>query len=341
MSGAEVLDRLLDRTIVLGYSRPGYHLRARHWPDADGLPRLDGRRIAVTGATSGLGEATAQALAGLGAEVALLVRSTERGAEVARSIAGAGPAAGPGAISVHACDLSSLASVRACAAELVADGRPLDGLINNAGVMAPQRTLSADGIELTFATNVVGPFLLTNLLVGALAAAPAGRVVTVSSGGMYGQRIDVGDLQRERDYRAVSAYAASKRAQVILTGLWARRWAPIGVGAHAMHPGWADTPGVRDALPRFHRLTRPLLRTPAEGADTTVWLAGADPAVLGSGGFWHDRRRRPVHLLARTRETEAERAGLWRQLCALSGWREAGSVAGAGSTAVRDRGGVG
>jgi hypothetical protein len=100
--------------------------------------------------------------------------------------------------------------------------------------------------------------------------------------------------------------------------MWAQRLAGTGVTAHAMHPGWADTPGVRSSLPRFYRVTRSLLRGPDQGADTIVWMGAANEPGEASGGFWHDRRRRPTHLLPGTRETEVERDRLWSECVALS-----------------------
>jgi NAD(P)-dependent dehydrogenase (short-subunit alcohol dehydrogenase family) len=119
------------------------------------------------------------------------------------------------------------------------------------------------------------------------------------------------------------AYARAKRAQVTLAELWAERLAPAGVAVHAMHPGWADTPGVERSLPTFRKVLGPLLRTAAEGADTLVWLAVDPAAVAGpSGRFWLDRRPRPVHRLAATRraDTPAERARLWAWAVEKSGW---------------------
>ena len=114
-------------------------------------------------------------------------------------------------------------------------------------------------------------------------------------------------------------YARTKRAQVILTELWAKRLAGTGVVVHAMHPGWADTPGVASSLPRFHRLTGPLLRSPEQGADTIVWLGAAAEPGESSGGFWHDRRRRPTHRVPWTRETPEDRERLWRECERLTG----------------------
>ena len=162
--------------------------------------------------------------------------------------------------------------------------------------MPPQRTHTDEGFELTFATNVLGPFLLTNLLLDTLRRGAPLRIVNVSSGGMYTQKLDVDDLQLEqREYDPPAFYAHTKRCEVILTELWAERLRGSGVSVHAMHPGWADTPGVRTSLPRFRKLTRPLLRDSAQGADTIVWLATADEPAERSGLFWHDREPRPLH----------------------------------------------
>src|SRR5581483_6823603 len=118
----------------------------------------------------------------------------------------------------------------------------------NAGVMTERRELSADGIELTFATNVLGPFLLTNLLIPLLEESAPARIVNVSSGGMYTQKLGVDDLQSDRgQFDGSKVYARTKRAEVILTELWAEQLAGAGVVVHAMHPGWADTPGVRSS----------------------------------------------------------------------------------------------
>lgn len=316
------LDTVMDATVLPGYTNVGYRIRRRMWDDP-GLPRMDGKVVLVTGATSGLGLAAAEGFAALGAGVRLLARNAERGE---RSRAAIVAATGNEDVSVGLCDLGDLASVRAFAAAFTAAEPRLDVLVNNAGFLPQTRVESADGLELAFATNVLGPFLLTNLLVPLLRASAPSRIISVSSGGMYTERIRVDDLQTERlDFDGPAVYARTKRAQVILTEEWARRLAGTGVVAHSMHPGWADTPGVQDSLPRFHTVMAPFLRSPQEGADTIVWLGAAEEPARSSGRFWHDRRPRTTHRLPRTKETAADREALWaacEELCGTT-WAQA------------------
>jgi NAD(P)-dependent dehydrogenase (short-subunit alcohol dehydrogenase family) len=318
---SSLLDRALDLTVAPGFSRVGYELRRRTWSghgriDAD----LTGRTVLVTGATSGLGRAAALGFAELGARVLLLGRDPQRLARTREEIAGA---TGNDDVDVVLCDLSSLEEVRRAAAEVRASDPELHVLVNNAGVLAQERTLSPDGHELTFATNVLGMFLLTELLLGPLEAGAPSRIINVSSGGMYAQRLDLDDLQTEhRPYDGTAVYARTKRAEVLLTQEWARRLAGTGIVVHAMHPGWADTPGVQTSLPRFRAVTRPILRDARQGADTIVWLGAAEEPAASTGRFWHDRRARGTHRLPTTREQPGVAARLYAQCAELSGLRE-------------------
>lgn len=308
---SSVADTALDRCVVPGYSRVGFLLR-RHWWPADPPPgSLAGRTAVVTGANSGLGKAAAAGLAGLGARVYLVVRDAARGERARAELAGGLPSAD---LRVRCCDVSSLADVRRFARELAAAESRVAALVHNAGTLPATRAESVDGHELTLATHVLGPFLLTGLLAPQLAG--GGRVVFVTSGGMYTQPLRTDDWQYRRErYRGTVAYARSKRMQVALAEPLAATLGNREVGVHAMHPGWADTPGVASALPGFHRLLGPVLRSPEEGADTIAWLAAADEPAHHPGQLWHDRAVRPKHLLSRTRETPAQRQLLWR-LCA-------------------------
>ncbi len=304
------LGLLVDPTIVFSFDRTGYLVHSLAFEPGDLDVDLRRRRCLVTGANAGLGLEIARGLAARQAEVVLLCRSPERGAAAAELLRR--ETANPRVVDVTL-DVSDLAAVRQVAPRL-AEG-PVDVLIHNAGLLPAERLESADGLEITFATHVAGPHLLTKLLRPALARSHDARVVWVSSGGMYTQRLDLGDPQwRERPYDGVRAYAETKRAQVILSELWADELRGDGIAVNAMHPGWADTGGVQTSLPTFHRIMRRLLRTPAEGADTAIWLA-ASASVRGRSGEWFfDRQARSTHYLPTTRESPADRRALW-DLC--------------------------
>jgi NAD(P)-dependent dehydrogenase (short-subunit alcohol dehydrogenase family) len=295
-----LLDTTLDRTF-LGYGNLGYLARRGSWPDEP--LSLDGKVAVVTGAKGGLGRAAAKGLAELGATVRMAVRGREDGERVKAELESEVPGA---RLVVDELDVSSLADVRAYARSF--DGS-LDVLVHNAGVMPAEREETAEGHERMLATHVLGPHLLTKLLRPRLRG---GRVLWVSSGGMYGQRLRADDLEyRDGEYRPTTGYARTKRAQVVLSELWADELREDGTVSHAMHPGWADTPGIATSLPGFRKLARPLLRSNEQGADTIVWLAAAAEPGRTSGRFWHDRRERPTHYTRRTREDAADRGALW------------------------------
>ncbi|HPU14232.1 MAG TPA: SDR family NAD(P)-dependent oxidoreductase [Aeromicrobium sp.] len=305
------IDRLLDRTVALGYSQVGYAIRSRKWPAHDpGSNALAGQNALVTGAGGGLGEATSLALARLGARVHLLVRNPERaGGAVERISAELGRTGIVADLAVEQCDISSSESIERFATDFVAGKKgkgQLDILVHNAGVMPPERLESMDGHELSLATHVLGPALLTERLLPVLKHSECGaRVILVSSGGMYTQPLETNDPEfNNGDYSGPVAYARTKRMQVALTPFFDARWKPADVSVYSMHPGWVDTPGIRESLPRFRTLTKPLLRSPDSGSDTTVWLA-ATTERPPSGTFWHDRKQRPTKFWT-AKETPAE-----------------------------------
>jgi NAD(P)-dependent dehydrogenase (short-subunit alcohol dehydrogenase family) len=188
-------------------------------------------------------------------------------------------------------------------------------LINNAAVLPVARMETAEGLETAFATDLLGPFLLTQLLIPRLQASAPSRVINVSSGGMYLSGIDLGDLESEQgDYDGSRAYAQAKRGLMLLTQHWARQLEGTGVVVNAMHPGWADTPGVQNSLPGFYRLMRPLLRTAEQGADTIVWLAAAPEAGKVSGKFWLDRQPHLAAILPGTAGNRQQRERLVAEL---------------------------
>lgn len=310
------IDRAMDAAIVPGFAKIGYRIRKRSWqPMAEALT---GRTVVVTGATSGLGRAAALELVRLDADVILVGRNPGKTARVRDEIAAE---AGRETVRFELADLSLMAEIRGLAQRLLADEPAIHVLVNNAGTLFNERLATVEGIEKTLATNLLGHFLLTNLLIPRLVESAPARIINVASGGMYGQRISIGNLQNGRgEYKGAAAYARTKRGQVILTEMWAEQLKDTGVTVNSMHPGWADTPGVAHSLPTFHKITKPFLRTPPEGADTIVWLAASDEIQGSSGRFWHDRQPRPTHRSRRTKELPEKRRELWRALSELSGW---------------------
>lgn len=312
---AQVAGGLVDPTVVWSFGRPGYRIHALGFDPADLEVDLRGRVALVSGANAGIGFQVARGLARLGADLWLLCRNAERGEGAARALREEG---GAGSVQLALADVSELEPLHRLVETLPCTH--VDLLVHNAGVLLERRDETEDGVERTFATHVRGPFLLTALLEPRLRAAAQGRVVFVSSGGMYTRGLETRDpLWARRPFDGVRAYAEAKRAQVVLTELLARRWKEARPTANAMHPGWVDTPGVERSLPRFHALTRPLLRTPEQGADTAIWLCTAPHLKEVSGAFFFDRQRRRTHWLPWTRESETQRRELWRLCVGLAG----------------------
>lgn len=306
-----LVSNLLDTTVVGGFSRIGYEVRSRlnSFEDVTTLDLAD-RRIVVTGPTSGLGHETCVMLARAGADLVLVGRDEARTVAAAERI----DTLGSGEVSFVVCDMGNLEAINA-ASRTIASGGAVDALVHNAGALTHERVLTPQGFESTVATHVLGPFLMTSMLVDTVAGVD-GRVVTVSSGGMYsadlprvagGRTLEMNELQ----YNGTRQYAIAKRAQVVLNEMWAEKRPDVHFAA--MHPGWADTPGVKSSLPTFRTVTRPLLRTPRQGADTIAWLVAAATLPAPSGTFWCDREPRSTHKTATSRATDTpdRRRDLW------------------------------
>jgi len=286
------------------FSRLGFQRASKRWLPVSRF--LDGCHVLITGATSGLGFETAVALAEAGAALTLVIRDRTRQTELRERIV---ELTGQEDVAVELADLSSMAQVDALATRLLDQGRPIDVLINNAGALFNEHGLSAEGLERSFALLLLSPWRLTRALHPLLAGhdTPA-RIINVVSGGMYAERLNCDRLIMDPEgYQGPRAYARAKRALTVLTEQWAQQWRDDRIVVNAMHPGWADTPGVASALPTFRTLTRPILRTPGEGADTIVWLARAREAGAVSGQLFLDRTIRPTHLQSRTVESQSQR----------------------------------
>jgi NAD(P)-dependent dehydrogenase (short-subunit alcohol dehydrogenase family) len=312
---ADIIDGLLEASVVGSFSRMGFAARSRlgRWTPP---PRLDGKVIVVTGASSGIGRAASVALARIGADLHLVGRNREGLAATQRA---AVVACGGGRVEIAPVDLVDPAQIEAFARKLAASEDRLDALVHNAGALFPDYRTASDGTELTVATHVLAPFRLTWFLLPLLVCASSSVIVTVSSGGMYTQRFELDRLQSTaQGYNGVTAYARAKRAQVVLAHQWGRRWADDGVRSYVMHPGWVDTPGLATGLPSFARLGS-FLRTPAQGADTIVWLAADGPRIDPlfrrrpiapqglADGIWLDRRRRDEYYVPTTYRSPANR----------------------------------
>jgi NAD(P)-dependent dehydrogenase (short-subunit alcohol dehydrogenase family) len=298
------IDRVLEVSVVGSFSRLGIVARRALEPDAE-LPRQNGRRIVVTGATSGIGYAIADGLASLGASVEIVARSSERAEQSRSRLAAAHPDA---EIGVSIADLADLDAVADLGRALAGSDHPPEAFVHCAGGLSPTFARAANGMEVTVVTQLLAPYVLTAHGLPALRRAQPGRVVFVSSGGMYAARLDLDRLDAPPvGYRGARVYAEVKRAQVVLV----REWAGVepSIVFSAMHPGWVDTPGLTSGLPGFARVLRPALRTPPEGADTAIFLAagGGDGC---SGAFFGDRRVRPDYRLPGTHERPAVADGL-------------------------------
>ena len=243
-----VVDEVLEGSVVGSFSRVGYEVRRRlgDWSEPAAMP---GRSVMVTGATSGLGFEAALRFARLGAAVTFVGRDQGRCEEARRSIA---ERSGSDRVEFLVADMADLDSIRSAAAAYCDQIATLDVLVHNAGMLTREYQQAPDcGVELTAAVHVLGPFLLTGLLLPALRRAAAetthpARVLTVSSGGMYLQRFDLNRFDAgPTGFDGPGAYARAKRAQVVLGHAWADRIDPREVVFQTMHPGWADTPGVR------------------------------------------------------------------------------------------------
>jgi NAD(P)-dependent dehydrogenase (short-subunit alcohol dehydrogenase family) len=320
MRAADIVDSVIEAPVVTSFTKIGYEIRKRldDWAPVDGYD-LAGQVIVITGATSGLGKAAALQLARCGATLVLVGRTAERNESVVAEIA---EATGNHSISQVAADMGHYDQVRELAAKVLAEHKRLDVLIHNAGALTAERRNAPDGTEATVASQVVGPFLLTGLLLERLSESEPSRVLTMSSGGMYSQGLTVKSLEMSaEDYKGTEQYARAKRAQVTLNEMWAERFGKLGVRFHSLHPGWAATPGVDDALPGFSKVMGPLLRSADQGADTLVWLAADDEPLGSNGKFWLDRRQRSTHKLPATkgRETPERRKQLWEWVCETSG----------------------
>ncbi|HEU4426214.1 MAG TPA: SDR family oxidoreductase [Pilimelia sp.] len=284
---------------------------------SDNTTLMSGKTVLITGGTGGIGRATAEGLAAMGARVAITGRDLARAKAAADQISGT---TGNMGVDAYAADLSSQADVRQLANAVLAAYPRLDVLVNNVGGFWAHRHVTADGLEHTFAINHLAPFLLTNLLLDRLIASAPARIVTVSSGAQAMGKIDFDDLQGERGYSGQRAYNQSKLANVMFTYEVARRLDGTGVAATVLHPGVVQTGfGAEDPSPFwkvFIPLIRPFMKTPARGAETPIYLASS-PEVQGvTGKYFANRKPKTSNKIS---YDAAAAARLWEVSANLTG----------------------
>ncbi len=260
---------------------------------------LQNQIVLVTGATSGIGKVTASKLAQMGAHVVLLARNADKARATRQEIKAA---AGHDRVDVLLADLANLEQVRRAAAEFNARYPRLDVLVNNAGlIFGAQRQLSADGYELGLATNHLGPFLLTALLLDKLRASPAARVVNVSSMAHKFAKPNLTDIHSEQHYSAMRVYGNTKLYNIMFTQELARRLRAHGIATistNALHPGVVATSFGESAggwLSMLTQLGRPFMISVEKGAETTLFLASAPELATISGGFFDKKKAVPVN----------------------------------------------
>lgn len=251
------------------------------------------KRVVITGATNGIGLAAAQELALRGADVAIVARSQSKATDAVEAIKSS---AGDVDVDVLHADLASQASVRELAAEILQRYPRIDVLVNNAGAMYATRHVSPDGIELTWALNHLGPFLLTTLLLDRLIASAPARIITTASDAHKGRLMPFDDVNAERSYasRGYKRYGETKLANILFTLELARRLRGTGVTANCFHPGLVATGWNRNngrLMGAAMAIARPFSRSPRKGAETLVWLADSPAVSEESGGYFVDKRR--------------------------------------------------
>ncbi len=283
------------------FTQVGYRWRSLSWPKF--TPDYRGQHWLVTGGSGGIGRHIVLEAARAGATVTAVARSESKlGAlrdDARRS--------GIQGVETECCDFTLQSDTDRLLRRLEASGRRIDVLVNNVGVLLDDLTVTAEGRESSFVSNLLSHYQLTEGLIRCgLLAGPKSTVINMTSGGGYNVPLLVAMLNvtESARYNGVVAYGFHKRAQIVLNQYWRDTYGSRGIAFYVMHPGWADTDGVKRSLPRFRKILRPILRDAASGADTALWLAGTRPTQPEHDLVWFDRAIRPAHVYDRTRTTK-------------------------------------
>jgi dehydrogenase/reductase SDR family protein 12 len=283
------------------FTQVGYRWRSLSWDKF--TPDYRGQHWLVTGGSGGIGRHIVLEAARAGATVTAVARSEPKLAvlrEDARQ-------AGIQGVATECCDFTLQSDTARLLRRLEGAGRKFDVLVNNVGVLLDDLSVTAEGRESSFVSNLLSHYQLTEGLIRAgLLAGPKATVINMTSGGGYNMPLMVAMLNvtDPAKYNGVFAYGFHKRAQIVLNQYWRDTYGSRGIAFYVMHPGWADTDGVKRSLPRFRKILRPILRDAAAGADTALWLAGTRPTQPEHELVWFDRAIRPAHVYDRTRTTQ-------------------------------------
>ena len=278
------------------FTRIGYVARLLPFRPISG--NFAGQRWLVSGASGGIGKAVALMAAGRGAQVFAVGRNLDAlESLVSESVELAG--------TIHPvlCDLASVAAIDEMARNW-SPSNEINVLVNCVGILNRDYSSTHEGFETTYTTNLLGHFHLTETLAEIGCLSKGANIINVTSGGMFNVPLNLPMLDgNKKVYNGFGAYAAHKRAQVALTDYWRDTYGQRGIQAYVVHPGWADTAGVRSSLPTFRKILKPILRNAAQAADTIIWLAASRPTAIADR-VWFDRKQRTTHAYSHTRQPQ-------------------------------------
>lgn len=292
------------------YSKIGYHARSLLWGRFK--PDFSGQTWLVTGGSEGIGGSAARSAVQAGATVIVAAR------DAGKLKAFADSTDHPDKVITEVADFSLQEQTWKLVERLQARGVRINVLVNNVGIQKRDQILTPEGIEFSFATNVLNHYLLTRELLDRNILADNAAVIEVASGGMYNHAMVTKDLNITGDgYLGVRAYGLAKRAQVMLARFWREKFGKTGRQFYAMHPGWTRTASVGRSMPRFVAILKSVLRKHYQGADTIVWLAATRPASTMPDSIWFDRKERSAHIYAHTPLSKATPADVAAKLESL------------------------
>lgn len=284
------------------FTRVGYF--ARGLPFKPVRADYSGQNWLITGATGGLGKAATLRAVAKGATVYAVGRNARAMDDLVLE------ARGQGSVVPVICDLASMADVAGMVSRPEIAAVKFDVIVNNVGLLMRAFQETSEGLETSYATNLLGHYILTGDLHKAGGLKPGGAVINVVSGGLYNVPLNKKMLNiPEAHFNGFAAYASHKRAQIALAEYWRTTWIADDIKTYAVHPGWADTAGVKTSLPKFRKILAPILRNNHEGADTIDWLAAMRPPEIVDE-IWFDRKPRTAHAYPHTRQTRTTVADL-------------------------------